>query len=239
MELSNDDAYQAGVRAHQARNFVEAVRIWTPLAVRGDLRAQVGLAVCLMYGSVGIGQLVQNDYAQAIEWLGKAAAQRDANALFHLGQCAEQGRGIPRDETAALDFFRQSAELGNASSQLRMASRYLNGYGVPQDDRLAVAWLRKSAEKRWIPSLQLLGSLYLGGRGTQKDVVMAHVCYEIAGGRKSDDPREPSDLYFVWAELSGQQKIEAESLIAAFHSGNPLPMQSTTGLTPSRPSADD
>ena len=180
-----------------------------------------------MYGGVGVGRLVRSDYAQAIEWLGKAAAQGETNALFHLGQCVEQGRGIPRDESAALParFGWRRVTWMDGASRKTIDLRCLG--------------FAKAAEKGWIPSLLDLGSLFLSGRGVQEDVVMAHVCYEVAGGRKSDDPREPSDLYFVWDRLSGEQKVEAESLIAGVGSGNPLPMQSVTGSTPGGLPVDD
>jgi MFS family permease len=65
MEPGNDNAYRAGQRAHRAQNFVETVRIWTPLAVGGDSRATVVaamanlLALLFGFGLMQMGNTLQ------------------------------------------------------------------------------------------------------------------------------------------------------------------------------------
>jgi TPR repeat protein len=56
--------------------------------------AQVGMAICLLYGSVGRGNLIKTDCPAAIEWSREAAAQNDGHAEFHLAQRYEQGGGV-------------------------------------------------------------------------------------------------------------------------------------------------
>jgi hypothetical protein len=190
MDYEVASVLQHAQNAIGARDFVGAVELLTPLAERGDATAQVFLGVCLMYGNVGIGRLVRPDYQAAIDLFRKAAAQSNSVALFHLGQCADHGRGVTKDVNAALDFFRQSAELGNVGAMHRLAGYFASGTAMP-DDLEAVHWTRRAVERGSKEAMLMLAQRYLAGRGVPKDPVMACSLYE-AGGREVDDPREPS-----------------------------------------------
>jgi TPR repeat protein len=54
-----------------------------------------------MYGMYANGQGVPQDYAQAIEWCRKAAAQDSAGAQLNLGWMYATGQGVPLDYTQA------------------------------------------------------------------------------------------------------------------------------------------
>ena len=66
---------QAGVDAYKRRNDATALREWRPLAEQGDTEAQVSLGL-LFANSQGGPQ----DYVQARQWFGKAAAQKNLKA---------------------------------------------------------------------------------------------------------------------------------------------------------------
>src|ERR1700734_3133724 len=117
MKEVGSDEYLNGLKAYEERDFVLAVKLWHPLASAGDAQAQVGVAICLLYGSVGRGNLIQTDYPAAIAWLRKAAAQNDANAQFQLGQCYEHGRGVPPSNARAVELMTRAAEHGHTFSQ--------------------------------------------------------------------------------------------------------------------------
>jgi len=59
MASPDRDAYDAGLIAFKARNFVQALKIWRPLAERGRAQAQVGVGEILLYGSVGVDRLCE------------------------------------------------------------------------------------------------------------------------------------------------------------------------------------
>jgi TPR repeat protein len=117
MKEVGSDEYLNGLKAYEERDFVLAIKLWRPLASAGDARAQVGVAICLLYGSVGRGNLVKTDYPAAIEWLRKAATQSEPTAQFQLGQCHEQGRGVPQNSALAIELYRSAAENGHAYSR--------------------------------------------------------------------------------------------------------------------------
>ena len=219
MTNENGGRFEAGDEAYQARNYVRALAVWRPLAEGGDARAQVGVAVCLLYGGVGVGTLVRTDYGQAIQWLKKAVAQGNAEGEFHLAQCYEQGRGVPTNLAQAIELYRRSAEHGLAFSQFTLALKHINGQGLPQDEVLAAAWLRRAAGQGLKYAQLRLAECYIQGRGVRKDSVMAYVNYHI-GGRKAIDPREPpTALELLAFELSAEQRAEADSLVQSWTPG--------------------
>jgi TPR repeat protein len=190
-------------------------------------RAQVGIALCLLYGSVGRGNLIKIDYPAAIEWLRKAVAQNDTDAQFHLAQCYEKGRGVSLNGALAIDLYLRAAEHGHTLSQDTIARRYLFGKELPQSDSLAAIWLRRAAESGLHQAQLTLARLYLSGKGVEKDVVLTRMLYTI-GGRKADDSREP-DRDLLDLRLSPEQRDEVKALIADWKVGMALPLQSRTG----------
>jgi TPR repeat protein len=65
-------------------------------AAAGDPVAQFSLGALLYYGGA--------DTAQAIEWIGKAAAQQFAPAEFQMGQVYDFGFGVAQSDGQALDW---------------------------------------------------------------------------------------------------------------------------------------
>jgi TPR repeat protein len=82
------------------------------------------------------------------------AGKGDTNALFALGVCHYEGRGMPRDYTKAAECFRKAAETGHPQSQVCLGICLLEGRGVTANPGEAVEWFRKAAEKG-LPKAQL------------------------------------------------------------------------------------
>lgn len=66
------------------------------------------------------GYGVDEDNAQAIQWLRQGAAQEDDIAQYYLGVCYKNGYGVERSVSAALNLFRKAAEQGNDDAQYEM-----------------------------------------------------------------------------------------------------------------------
>ena len=64
--------FQQGYTAYQAGNYAQALRLWQPLAQKGNAEAQYNLGV--MYFN---GQGVARNYRQAAAWYKKVLAQPD------------------------------------------------------------------------------------------------------------------------------------------------------------------
>ena len=80
-------------------------------AEQGTAEAQYLLGV--MYEK---GRGVQQDYAKARKWWGKAAAQGYAEAQCDLGSMYAEGRGVLPDYTMAREWFEKAAAQGDAQA---------------------------------------------------------------------------------------------------------------------------
>jgi TPR repeat protein len=85
--------FKDGEAAYQSGDYETAVRLWRPLADRGDAGAQSNLGE--MYAN---GRGVPQDYAQAVVWFRKAADQGDAGAQRGTARFVySEGRRRPGD----------------------------------------------------------------------------------------------------------------------------------------------
>jgi hypothetical protein len=121
--------------AQRRGDYATALRLYKPLADKGDASAQYSLGT--MYEA---GQGVPQDYGEAAKWYRKAAEQGDAHAQNNLGTMYEVGQGVPQDYGEAAKWYRKAADQGAARAQYNLGSLYDTGQGVPQDYVEAYKW---------------------------------------------------------------------------------------------------
>ena len=111
---------------------------YTESAKQGHVEAQVSLAT--LYRT---GQGVEQDFAEAVKWLYKAAeaghpvAQSDLGDIFYNGENGE----IARNRAHAFEWYRLAARSGVALAQFRLAQMYLQRIGTDRNRRLGIIWL--------------------------------------------------------------------------------------------------
>ena len=81
---------------------------------------------------------VEHDYAVAVQWYRKAAAQGLAKAQNNVGNCYYSGEGVEEDRHCAFEWYTKSARQGDAEAQNKMGECYYYGRGVSQDHKKAV-----------------------------------------------------------------------------------------------------
>src|SRR5262249_39684438 len=89
-------------------------------------------------------QGVAQDYAQAREWLEKAATKGDPLAMGNLGWLYANGRGVAQDDTKAREWLEKAAAKNDAFSMVDLGLLYASGRGVPQDYTKGGEWLEKA-----------------------------------------------------------------------------------------------
>ena len=109
-------------------------------AEQGDADAQFSLGV--MYDN---GEVVSQDYQEAVGWFRMAAEQGNVAAQCNLGLMCANGQGVPQDYQEAVSWYRKAAEQGNADAQYNLGVMYTNGQGVPQDYVQAHKWVNLAA----------------------------------------------------------------------------------------------
>jgi Sel1 repeat len=78
------------------------------------------------------------NYAEALKWLAKSAAQGRPEAMAALGEMYEDGEGVPKNETLAAVFYRMSCEARPDYQSAhhgcnQLALLYDEGRGIARD----------------------------------------------------------------------------------------------------------
>jgi hypothetical protein len=159
----------------------------------------------------GLG--VPQDYAQAISWYRKAAAQGDAHAQFNLGLMYDHGRGVPQDYAQAASWFSKAADQGDANAQFNLGLMYDHGRGVPQDYAQAISWYRKAADQGDADAQNNLGLMYYNGKGVPQDSIVAYaLCNLSATGDPSSDNPATSNRSNLTARMTPKQIAAGQEL---------------------------
>lgn len=92
--------FERGAEAHRQGDYQAAIKLWQPLAEKGQVDAQFNLGA--MYYS---GDGVKQDYVEASKWFRKAAEQGDKKAQHYLGLMYLNGEGVKQSESEAHKWF--------------------------------------------------------------------------------------------------------------------------------------
>jgi len=96
-------SFRQGVSAFNRQDYVQASRIFIPLAERGSPSAQTYLG--FMFET---GRGVPQNYTEAAMWYRRAAEQGDSQAQYSLGLLYDHGQGVPRDIVEASKWLNLS-----------------------------------------------------------------------------------------------------------------------------------
>ena len=112
-------------------------------AESGAANSQYTLGFMYEFGLYGAPQ----DYAKALAWYHKAAAQGYADAQKNIWTMYAEGKGVPQDAAEAVVWYRKAATQGDATAQYNLGRMHADGEGVPQDDVEAYVWLNLAASR--------------------------------------------------------------------------------------------
>lgn len=113
------------------------------------------------------------NYAKAIEWYQKSAAQGDSWAQNALASLYHKGRGVAQDYKKAMELYQQSAAQNNNRAYSNIGDLYAEGLGVKRDDKKAFEYYTKAFEAGNPYVYKELIEFYMNGRGVAKDEVNA------------------------------------------------------------------
>lgn len=167
----------AGNAAYDAGDFAKAAAVYRDLASRGDPEAEMRMGMLYQFG-----QSVARDYAVALQWYEKSAAQGNAEAQRRLenlrsrmGINARRNEDIAR-EAEAEDDGRRSGAVLNFTGQ------------VVQGIAPAVSATAATAQSRAQPGRAATSPLALsqGKSGSQDLQAVAQRCGQIAATRYTE-----------------------------------------------------
>lgn len=193
--------YEDAQAAYGKGDFATALKLYRPLAQRGDARAQDAIGGMYERGEGGLPK----DTAEALQWFKMAENERlalkaynDADyatasrifrpladrgqilAEYLVGLMYANGQGLPQDFAEAMKWHRKAAVQGEAKAQFSVGVMYFKGLGTPTNHAEAFKWYRRAANQGDPTAQYNLGAMYDKGEVVQRDPVTALVFYDLA-----------------------------------------------------------
>lgn len=140
----------AGITAWQREDYDGAVRIWRPLAEKGDPDAQFNLAQAYRLGR---GVPVSLSLAQS--WLKRAAYQGHVDAQTTLGLLLFQNN----DRTLGIYWLKAAAAKNDPRALLVYGTALFNGDGVKADPALGYSYVKRAAAQGLAPAKDTLAQI--------------------------------------------------------------------------------
>jgi TPR repeat protein len=135
--------FEAGIVRFEQGDLEGAVRELTPVAVRGDSRAQYMIGAILLTSAPSEAKI-----SEAADWIKKAARQGHVEAQVELARLYRIGLGVAQDTGKMVKWYEAAAGQGHVGAQLLVADAYAYGQGVEQDFVQAYVWY-EIAMKYW------------------------------------------------------------------------------------------
>ena len=228
VDEADETALQEAESAFKSENYPKALALLTPLAERGNPRAQNGLAI--MYAR-GLG--VSTNLDQAFKWHQKSALQGHALAQFYLGLMWADGQAVPRDPAKGASWLRVAAQQGLSVAQFNLGAMYARGEGVEKDSRQAAEWYRKAAEQGYALAQHNLALLYLTGEGVTQNYAEAYRWEQKAA--EQGDPNAQYGLGTLYARggdgVPSSYNEAFKWIASATRQGHPLQFEFEPGWT--------
>ena len=134
---------------------------------------------CAGVAALNIGSLFDNngDYESAVEWYRRGAELGDDGAMFNLGVCYEEGKGVEENQSKAREWYRKAYE-GKGECAGQAACNIGNLFYNNEYYESAVEWYRRGAELGDDESMLSLGECYEEGEGVEEDKNEAKTWYQ-------------------------------------------------------------
>ena len=116
--------FEDGKAAFARQDYKTALKIWQPLAEKGNAEAQVNLG--MMYYE---GDGITKNETESLKWFRKAADQGNADAQHTVGLMYESGKGVKQSFDDAFSWYGMAADQGHAKAQEELADCYAAGFG--------------------------------------------------------------------------------------------------------------
>lgn len=131
-----------------------------------------------------VGEGVERDYTEAVNWYRRAAEQGQPDAQYNLGVAYAFGQGVERDLAQATNWYQRAADQGQpvAAFSLGLAYRYGDA-GVRQDAVRAAELFQQAAQSGYTRAQVHLASLYHTGEGIPQNYEQAAYWYRQAAER--------------------------------------------------------
>lgn len=131
------------------------------------------------------GEGVLQDYKAAAEMICKAADLGDSDAQYNCAGLYAEGKGVAKDFGKALPYYKKAADAGHIGALNSLAFLYAKGAdGIAPNLTQAQGYFEKVASRGNPVGLFELAQMYEVGQPMAKDLIKAHMYYNLAAARQ-------------------------------------------------------
>lgn len=213
-EAQQELAFRYNIGMGLPKNLKMSLKWYKLAAEQGNPSAQFELGLAYLGG-----EYLEKDEKVGFKWFLQAAHQGHMESQFVVGTFYKAGKGVLQDYEAALNWLTQAAELGSLNAQMALFKMYDQGQGVLQDYQASIHWLteainnptgygRRSHQSK-------LAQIYYDGRKTTKDLVQAHMWWNLAASSGDEEAMEKRKM--AEKEMSFEQVKSAQKQARNWH----------------------
>lgn len=141
---------------------------------------------------------VEKDPAKAAEWMERAIAAGNRDAMNRLGlYLIGFLEGMPKDKKAGVKLLKQAAEKGQVAATWVLGKCYMEGIGVWTNYKKARKYFIQAAGKGSEDAVVDLARLYHSGKGVKEDPDMAIRIVDKVANKKNKRAMEKFAKWIV------------------------------------------
>ena len=164
---------------------------------------------------LGISYLDAGRTKDGLDYVRKAANQKQPAAQYRLAKLYEGGIGVKSDPDMARQLTELAATAGNRIAMHDLGLYYAEGRGgVERNLTTAVSWFEKAAERGVVDSQYNLGILYGSTPEIPQDMASAYFWFSVAAAQ--GDQFAGNQIGNLKQQMGADQLKQAEARIAAF-----------------------
>lgn len=212
---AGDAACQNLLAQHCAKSvdgsMTEALRWWQAAAAQGHAPAQCDLGLQWL-----MGRHVARDVDQALQWLGRAAEQDDARALWNLGSLYASGApGLEKNLIQAFEYCHRAANLAFVPAQATLGVLYAR----MGEHARALHWWTLAADNGDAEAQFNLATVLLGGTDGKPDAERAFQWFHAAACQGLAPAQAKLGILYATGQGVALDAIEAHKwfVLAARH----------------------
>lgn len=181
--------FEEADQLYKTQGPTSAVELFTPLADKGDYRAQLRLGMYYL-------QKASKNPTKSVQYFKLAAEQGDVDALYFLGQAYIDGDGVPQNGDIGEQYLLRSANAGNRVAMSKLGHIYkvkADKSWAAVDFIKAASWYEQSFEYGDRYAAYSISGIY--NRGPIRDDVKSAGWDAISEMTQKTPPATPRDPY--------------------------------------------
>lgn len=192
-------------------NYNKAAELFLRAAQNGSDDAAVNL------GFIYLTSGKKEYFGPAIELFEQAANSGNNTSKFMLGYAYYRGFVVDRDFHTAINLIRDAANANFDEAQFILAQMYENGEGIAKNYGNMVKYYRAAIAQGHVESMMNLAAILAEGRIYPKNIMQAHILYNIASVYGAKDAAEKRDS--LERMLKIEELLEAQTAAENYRPG--------------------